>query len=171
MVEATSPGTLTSLDHASAYSINKEVIKIATEAIKRSRGGIEFQSEGKTYYGVKEIDLGHLLSHKPAAILLADILEQVVVACDEASVPQYSLKKALSSLRIASVHRESRDCQARCHVYYRHAGRMMARLIVLYQGYYGVHPDKVSTFKTTGGVGKGGSKPAPHHSAKRKVQP
>ncbi|KAJ9091436.1 hypothetical protein QFC20_007626, partial [Naganishia adeliensis] len=157
----TSSDTLSSQGPAAELSIDQAIVDIAICVIKGSGGGVKLQSEGKTYYGVEKRFLRHLVHSKRPTILLAGILAQVVEACDVAKAPQYRLKKALSDFKSALWNTARRRWDYRCRVYYGHARRMMARLVVMYQGYYGVHPDEVDTFKTIGGVGKGPATPPP----------
>lgn len=122
---------------------------------------MKFQSEGITFYGVEKRLLRDLVHSKRPTILLTGILAQVVEACDVAKAPQYRRKKALSDFKSALSNTARRRWDHKCRVYYGHARRMMARLVVMYQGYYGVHPDEVDTFKTIGRVGKGPARSAP----------
>lgn len=165
-VEETSPGMLTSLDHAPVCSVNEEVIKIATDVIKRSTGGVNLQSGGQTYYGVQEGDLVGFIRLREPVFFLAEVLVQVVKAC-EATQPQNSLCEAMSLFNSAMENSGSRPCYSRCQVYFGHARRMMARLIVVYQGYQ-YHEDQsgeVSNRKETlmewGSVGKRKTSPPP----------
>lgn len=162
MQAETSDGISISLDEEEVSSIDPAAIDIAIDVIKRTCDEVGFESKGKVYYGVGVAGLGDLLPLKRPAIRLAVNLEKVVVACDGAGVPQYRLKKALSRFKGASANKGvPKSDNGRLQVYYGHARRMLARLTVLYQGYFAVHLDEVSTFKSVCGVGQRRTKPPP----------
>jgi hypothetical protein len=146
------PGTLTTLDPP-LYAVNKEVTGIATGVIKGCAGEIGFSSKGKTYYGVKEGDLGDLVHYREPAIPLAKILDQVVKGCGETQ-PQDKLQEAMLLFNSAIELIGSRDRQGPCLIFVGHARRAMARLIVAYEGYYEDHPEKLSTLNTIGRIDK-----------------
>jgi hypothetical protein len=156
----TSDGMSNSLVQAAASSIDPAVIDIAIDVFKRTCGQVAFVSKGTTYYGVEENDLGDLCYERKPVCFLVDALEQVVEA-SEPTEPQVSLRDAISLFRTAMRRTGKRLCFRKCQVYFGHARRILARMIVTYQGYYEVHPDQVKTFKTMGRVGKRGGRSPP----------
>ncbi|KAJ9105122.1 hypothetical protein QFC20_004409 [Naganishia adeliensis] len=145
--------TSSNLDHTPLYPLDEAVIEIASRVIKTKLGRIKFQSRGKTYYGVRKQDLEDLSHNRTEAMVLAGILSEVIHAC-EATHPQKSLREAMSLFNSAMENSGSRHCYSRCQVYLGHARRMMARLIVVYQGYYVDNDSEIATFSTIGVVGR-----------------